>query len=248
MVDAEKRRQALDLIKRNIAQHGHHIYVVQQSSIPRFAYTIGLRELFGAELILAGAILYFKDDVVAIINRIAAELRSRRARESSTFAIGTHGLFELRKVDASWVKMLMLGALDYYQVEEVPAFQIVPDTAHQTTDVPNMGKTWSATGAPAWKWLHDPWTFPVPASSTTTTNLGALRGEHITEAARWEEDEWEIFAGSGTDVPEEEMRVVPLGTLLATDGSLAPVVNLAVGEGLWRDEVSEWQDWSGPEC
>jgi len=39
------------------------------------------------------------------------------------------------------------------------------------------------------------------------------------------------------------MRVVPLGTLVAADPSLVAVVNLDVGAGLWRDEVSEWHPW-----
>jgi hypothetical protein len=44
-------------------------------------------------------------------------------------------------------------------------------------------------------------------------------------------------------VPKDEMRVVPLGTLVAADPSLVAVVNLDVGAGLWRDEVSEWHPW-----
>ena len=35
-----------------------------------------------------------------------------------------------------------------------------------------------------------------------------------------------------------ELRIVPLGMLVATDESLKPIVNLPVGKGLWRDSVS----------
>ena len=102
---------------------------------------------------------------------------------------------------------------------------------------------------PAWRWLREPWTYPVPDDSTAVTNLAALRGERITEASRWEVDEWEMFAGAGPDVPQDEMRVVPIGTLVAADESLAPVVHLAVGEGLCRDPEpgSEWHPWPSSE-
>lgn len=72
-------------------------------------------------------------------------------------------------------------------------------------------------------------------SSTAATDLAALRGDRVTEAARWEEGYWELTAGEGPNVPEDEVRIVPLGTLLAADPSLMPVVSLPVGGGLIRD-------------
>jgi len=148
-------------------------------------------------------------------------------------------------VDSSWATEFMLAAFDYYQKRDIPALQIVPDKAHWTIDVPDMSVPWNANTEPAWRWLHEPWTYPVPKNATATTNLAALRGDRITEATRWEEDEWEIFAGAGPDVSQDEMRVVPLGNLVAADESLVPVVNLPVGEGLWRDPEpnSEWHPW-----
>ena len=46
-------------------------------------------------------------------------------------------------------------------------------------------------------------------------------------------------------IPKDELRMVPLGTLLAIDPSLVPVVSLAMGEGLRRDPDpdSRWQPW-----
>jgi hypothetical protein len=243
MVDDAQRNAALDSIRQNIADHGHHIYVVSGGADPRYAYTIGVSESIGAELILAGAIFYMKDEVVEIISDIAAQLKAEH--DQKLFEVVGLGSFTLRKADTSWVTALMLGALDFYQVREIPAFQIVPDEAHWTIDVPNMSAAWSAATAPIWQWLHEPWTYPVPEESMTATNLSALRGERITEAARWEEDEWELFAGAGPDIPKEETRVVALGTLLAVDNSLIPVANLPIGEGLWRDPHpgSEWHAW-----
>jgi hypothetical protein len=76
------------------------------------------------------------------------------------------------------------------------------------------------------------------------TNLDALRGKPITEAVRWEENEWELFAGAGPDVEDHDIRIVSLGTLLGSDRSIEVVAGLAVGEGLWRHPADlKWQPW-----
>lgn len=243
MTNETQKKQALDRIRENIARSGQHVYVVSGGETPRFAYTIGVSESVGIELILAGAIFYMKDEVVKILNEIATQLRAQRSRE--VFEVAGLGSFTLRKVHSSWAAEFMLGAFDYYQKRDIPALQIVPDEAHWTIDVPDMSAPWSASTEPVWRWLKEPWTFPVPKDSTAATNLAALRGERITEVTRWEEDEWEMFAGAGPDVTETEMRVVALGTLVAADKSLDPVMHLAISEGLWRDSDpdSEWHPW-----
>lgn len=242
MVDEAQKKQALDRIRENITRKGHHIYsVAGGGATPRFAYTVGVSESIGFELILAGAIFYYLNDVTQIINDMAARLKARLAQD--VFEVSGQGSFFLRKAHVSWARALMLGAMDYYRVDELPALQIVPDKSHWTIDVPDMSTPWSATTEPVWRWLFEPWTYPVPEASTVTTNLAALRGERITEAMRWEEDEWELFAGAGPDVTEEERRVVPLGTLLGADSSLQCVVDLKIGSGLWRDGASDWHPW-----
>jgi hypothetical protein len=243
MMKEAQQKQVLDRIRENIARSGQHVYVVSGGETPRFAYTIGVSESVAVELILAGAIFYMKDEVVRIINDIAVQLKAQRERK--VFEVAELGSFTLRKVHGTWATEFMLGAFDYYQKRDIPAPQIVPDKAHWTIDVPDMSAPWSATKEPVWRWLHEPWTYPVPKDATAATNLAALRGQRITEVTRWEEDEWEMFAGAGPDVTEEEMRVVALGTLVAADKSLDPVVHLAMGEGLWRDPDpgSEWHPW-----
>lgn len=243
MAPEAQKKQALDDIRANIARSGHHIYVVSGGSTPRFAYTIGISESIGVELILAGAIFYMFDEVGTVINDIAGHLKAQADRR--VFEVNGLGSFTLRKVHNSWATEFMLGAFDYYQKRDIPALQIVPDKAHWTIDVPDMSAPWNVIAEPVWQWLHEPWTFPVPEDSTAATNLAALRGDQITEVTRWEEDEWEMFAGSGPDVLKDDMRVVSLGTLIAADKSLVPVMNLAIEEGLWRDPDpdSEWHPW-----
>jgi hypothetical protein len=243
MTDNAQRKLAFDRIRDNIARKGHHVYLVSGGPAPRFAYTIGLSETLGTELILAGACFYLNDEAGSIVDEIALELKSRAPSVRPTFETNSYGSFTLGKVHTTWVTTLMLGALDFYQVADISALQIVPDEAHRTIDVPNLAEPWSMASAPAWKWLYEPWTYPVPPNSVAVSNLGALRGDRISEAMRWEEDEWELFAGAGPNVPKDELRVVSLGTLLGVDMSLVPVVNLPIGTGLWRDTVSEWHPW-----
>lgn len=244
MATEAQKKQALDDIRENIAQSGHHVYVVSGGGAdPRFAYTVGVSESIGVELILAGAILYMMDDVGTIINEIAAQLKAQP--DQGAFEVTGLGSFTLHKVDSSWTTELILGAFDYYQKRDIPALQIVPDKDHWTIDIPNMTVPWNGIAQPVWRWLKEPWTYPVPEGATALTDLPTLRGERVTEAMRWEEDEWEIFVGDGPNIPKDEMRMVPLGTLLGADKSLLPVVYLKVGEGILRDygPDSEWRIW-----
>jgi len=205
MSDSPKRKMALQLIGSNIARHGHHVYVVSNGPIPRFAYTIGVRNSTGAELVLGGSIIYHYDEVIQIINDIASKLR-RGLTPASKFECDMKGAFTLGAVHPSWASKLFLGAFDYFETKEVAALQILPDQDHWTIDIPDM------------------------------------RGGRITQVARWEADQWEAFAGSPPET-EDEARVVPIGTLIGADESLSRMTRLSVGEGIWRDEESNWQPW-----
>ena len=241
MATSEQRKQALDDIRQSISRSGRHIYLVFGGATPRFSYTIGLSESVGTELVLAGAVFYMKDEVQRIIDDTVSQLTEHRDRR--VCEVAGLGSFALRSVDSSWASELMLGAFDYYQKKDIPALQIIPDKDHWTVDVPNMTLPWNATQQPVWKWLREPWAYRVSQDSEAITDLAALRGGRITEACRWEENEWELFAGAGPDVSKEEMRIVPLGTLLAVDPSLEAVLTLPIGTGLWRDSASDWHPW-----
>jgi len=232
-------------ITSNIKKFGHHIYLVQMDMCPRYAYTIGLFEKLGVELVMPGSSFYSAEQLQTIINDTASLLISNEQQDLFAVSDVCLGKFILKGVDSSWVKKLMFGAQDYFNRDDIKALQIVPDKDHWTIDVPDLSVAFDVNNEPNWKWLDYEWEYNVPAKAIAVTNLGALRGGKVTEASRWEADEWELFAGSGPDVSEEDMRVVPLGTLLSYDKSLENVAELQVGKALWRDsEELKWIEWN----
>ncbi len=244
------RAAALKSIRTNIAKFGHHNYIILGGPLPRFAYSIGLSETVGSELVMAGGCFFTADEVSRIIDVVSAQLSELSPDKCPPVMIdiGSLGVFSLRDVDASWC-CLLLGALDFYGVDHIGALQIVPAEDSWTIDVPALNRPWSAKSEPVWQWVKEPWQYPVPKDCTVVTNLDALRGKTITEVARWEPEQWEMFAGAGPDVDKEDVRVVPLGTLLGADHSLEMATTLEVGRGVWRDrEELSWHQWTtGPD-
>jgi hypothetical protein len=241
----EERREFLSLVQSNIATHGQHITLVPAKLLPRFAYTIGLSSLAGFEAVLAGASYFSGNDVKSILNGFRDILLSKPGQVLDRFDVAGLGEFTLRQVAPWWSEQLLRGALDYFDATVVRCLQVVPNDARWTIDVPDLTSEPDSTANRAWRWLVHPWTYAIPERSVATTNLAALRGDAITEAARWEEQEWELFAGAGPGVPPEDIRVVPLGILLACDPSLAAVAGLHIGSALWREGAgSEWHEWT----
>ncbi len=240
----DRKRQFLDLIKSNIDKYEYHITRVISIIEPRYAYTIGLSELLGFELIFAGGIIFLNDDLSLIFSTIVKELGKKKATLDLKISVGTLGIFSLSSVDSSWSELMMLGVFDYYNTENINAYQIIPDSDHHTLDIPKMSNKFNVLSEPVWQWLVNKWDYAVPENSIAITNIDALKGATITEVARWEDNEWEMFAGAGPDVQKEDIRVISLGTMLGIDRTLFRVLGLAIGEGLWRDTVdSEWNNW-----
>lgn len=232
-----------EIIKRNIEKYGHHITIVSGDIQPRYAYTIGLKEKLGLELVFAGGIYYMKDEVLEIINNITEKLKT--PDRTNAFQINRFGSFLLSKVHKSWSDLMALEVFDYYKQNSIDFFQIIPDPDHFTADIPNMNIEWKESSEPVWKWLKKNWDYPVSKAPTVTTNIDSLRGAKITEVMRWEEDVWEAFAGSREDVNDEDMRVVSLATIIGIDPSALPILELKIGKGLWRDsEELEWHEWN----
>ncbi len=233
-----------ELVQSHINQYGYHVTIVGSYACPRFAYTIGLTRLFSFELIIAGGIVYMKNELMQIFTAVALELKKTMNLEKKKILIGKLGAFSFSCVHPSWSKLMMLGVFDYYKTDTARAYQIIPDSEHYTLDIPDMSKEWDESAEPVWQWLVRKWDYPVPENSTVVTNIQALRGEQITEVVRWEPDGWEMFAGPGPDVKKEDTRVATLGTMLGIDKTLLPAIYLGIGKGLWRDSRdSEWNNW-----
>src|SRR5438270_7276081 len=217
MRDGKSSIQVIDAIKEVIATRGFYTYVVSGGGDPHYAYTIGLSQTLGAELIVAGSYFYKLEELPLLIQGVVNTASQSDIFNGGNVALQDWGSFSFRRVDESWVSLLMLGALDFYASEEVKAIQIVPDGFHMTLDVPTMDRPWDPTLEPAWRWLREEWPYAMPIKSVAITDLDALRGGSITEVMRWEEDEWEMFAGQGPSIPQENRRVVPIGVILSTD-------------------------------
>ena len=241
----EKNRQAiLAKIASSIQTHGYHLRIVEGGPSPRFAYTIGLHEKHGFELVLAGGVVFTNAELNSIFSTIIAQLREGKEADSVATSIEGKGTFRLAAVHPTWSSKLLLGALDFLRLPDVRAFQIVPDEDHSTVDVPDMSDPKSPDEQPMWKWVDQDWTLPFSAKAQVITNLDALRGYAITEVMRWEDSEWEMFSGAGPEVPKEDIRTVPLATLLAFDATLQSALDLEIGAGIWREDVGgDWHPW-----
>lgn len=241
MIEKQERFASIDA---DIKNDGFHITLVSSNLEPRYAYTIGLNELLGFELVFSGGARFYKRDLSIIFKTIIDLCKKSPITINQTVDVPSLGSFSFAAVHLSWSKLMMLGVFDYYKLSEISAFQIIPDAGNFTLDIPDMAKAFVPEKEPVWKWLVKEWNYPAPQNSTVTTNLNALAGETITELTRWEENEWEMFAGPGPDVTNVEMRVVSLATILGIDKSLLPSIYLELGKGLWRDsEKSEWNSW-----
>ncbi len=237
----------LEAIAANISQHGLHIYRVGGAGMdqaPRYTYSIGLTELGHSELILAGGSFFESDQPVTIVKQIADEVRNGAAPQS-LFDVENLGSFTLRPVCDSWMKELLLGALDYYSDRDVTALQVVPQGDHFTIDIPDLGLPWTLAKEPIWRWQFEQWPYEVPADSVAATDLPVLRGEVTAAlAARWDSDYWEVWSDYPEDYPEQNKRLVPLGMLLAADADLQIILSLGVGKGVrFNADTNAWEPW-----
>ncbi len=234
-----KNNEFLDLIKRCIDKNNYHITLVTGGQHPRFSYSIGLTEKLGFELIIAGGFNSIKENE-SLFRLIYQQLESGFTVDSH-FLLSDNNIFYLGTVDSSWSKKLMMGVYDYYDLDDIIAYQIIP--LNKTMDTPLMSEARTLNN-PIWKWLDTDWNIKAPENSYVVTDIDALKGKTIIELMRWEENKWEMFSRPGPDVKEDDIMIVPLGTILGIDNTLEPILSLAVGDGLWRDnKYSNWQDW-----
>ena len=237
------KTEYLQHIKNVIITKGYYTAYVMAEQQPSFAYTIGLTSKNGFELAFCGGANYNLNDFTTIIDGIVFKITRNDIIFDKYFEIEGYGKFKLHITDESWNKKILLGVYDLFNLDSIIAYQIIPEEKNKLLDVPNMSLKWDDKN-PIWRWLEDEWTYPIPLDSIIITNIKALRGESITEITRWGINEWEMFAGAGPDVKQEEIRIVPFGTLLGIDNRIEPAINLEVEKGLWREDGdSEWNEW-----
>jgi len=235
-----KKQEFLELITSNINNYGYHITIVNSPAVPRYAYTIGLSTKFNFELVFAGGIYYSKEDIFKIFDSATKNLN----RDDKCFSVDSLGEFSCNTVEDSWNRLMMLGVFDFYRITTINTLQILPAKENYTLDIPIMSNKFEISKEPIWQWLVRKWDYSVPENSTVVTNIDAMKGMTITELARYEDNEWEMFAGSGPDIEKEDIRVVSLGSILGIDPSLLPCITLPLGKGLWREsKQSEWNSW-----
>ena len=226
-----------EVITNNIKSHGWHIYVVQQGECPRYAYTIGLTNRVGFELVAPGLVLLEIDDLVLVINHLASfALSMEMGGVYEKCNVPGVGYFSLKSADSSWGERLLIGAESYYN-HAVAGKQIFPEQHTYTVDTPDLELPFDASSQQAWRWLDEPWSLPIPPSSVVTTDVRALLGRRIVEASRWEDSLWEMFS-------EEDIRVVPFSVLLSADSTIEKTMSLRIGESLRRNIHADGkQDW-----
>lgn len=236
------KNKYIQLIDSNIKKCGYHIYAIKDlGPLPRFEYSIGLKKELGFELILAGALLYTDKEVKTILDEIIVKLKENKSLNRVTVSLGT---FSLRNVDTTWIKELMLGALDYYDIDTIKTLQILPEEEYFTIDIPDLSKKYSPENEPVWKWLTEDWIYDIPSSSICAVDLDALRGKVIVEAVRWDDDYWEISSDESNELVEENSRFISLGIILESDSSNKIIGTLSINEGASRIGTSDkWEIW-----
>ncbi len=240
-----EKNSFLKLINKNISEYGYHITVVSSCCTPRYAYSIGLKEMFGFELVFAGGLYFLEKDISKLFEKVVIALKKSLKVENQTVKINNGKAIRFGNVDKSWSKKMLLGVFDYYGIKEINAYQIIPDSSFFTLEIPDMSNTWEVASEPVWKWLDNDKSRPtLLPNSTVVTNISTLFGDYVLEALRCEENLWEMFSIPGPDVKEKDVRVVPLATLVGIDNTLTEILNKQVGKGAWRElENLQWQDW-----
>jgi len=231
-------------INHNITEYGFHINVVNQKLTPRYAYSIGLINSCGFELVLAGCMDLLYDDVISIMNNIGNKLLKHDETIDAQFILGQNGLYKLRKIHESWSEIMLLGAKDFFNFDDIPSCQIYPCNDKISFDVPNMDEIFLPNSQPIWSWLTNENNSTFPIDSKVIVNKDILFGAKALEIMRWEENEWEIYSTNSDNLNEHDMRIIPLTTMIGAESTLGRILDLEVGKGLVRKLPSnEWEDW-----
>jgi hypothetical protein len=236
MTASDPRQRMLATIRQNIDRSGCHIYGIKADAAPGYLYTIGLSPRLGFELIFAGGTACDRRLLTRALNRFAETLTPGMDPYEVTLEMEGLGPLALAWVDKSWRQEMLLGALDYYDVADIKALQIVPqDEEYLCFDIPNLYDPFVPEDDPAWRWKDTPCPFDLPSGAVVCCDWDLVLGYEPSEVMRVEEDVWQIFSG---DPPENDSALhrLPLVLVLAFFDNLAPAIDLAVGKGLIRED------------
>ena len=117
-MNSDKRELILATIKSSIRTRGYHVHVIDGAPAPRFAYTIGLHQKFGIELVFAGGLFFAFDEMLGVVKEFARRIGSGEGSALSSIELDGLGRFSLQEVEPSWGPRMLLGALDYYGSSE----------------------------------------------------------------------------------------------------------------------------------
>ena len=230
----------LQTIEAGIQKYGYHVIRVNRGQNPDFAYTIGLNDKFGFELVLAGGFIS-AEDYRNKFDAIYAGLISD-ADENAAFRCKEGGEMKLLEMHSSWSERMILGVYAHYDLRHVRAMHVL-QSGEALLGVQAMSEPFNEHNK-IWKWLSTQWDRSTPHDSFVMTNVQFLRGETITEVMRFEDDYWEMFVGNGSEVSDADVRALPLGTMIGIDSSLEDAIALSVGDGLWRVNKDDgWHVW-----
>jgi len=141
-------------IRADIERYGVSYTVVSGGPLPRYAYSIGLLESAGYELILAGASFFNIERVYQAMDSARRAVVEGAAESVSVVDVGD---FTLSPVQDAGARLIALGAFDYYANGQVRFLQLIPAMAHSTIDVPDMSEAPNWAREPVWRWLEMPW-------------------------------------------------------------------------------------------
>jgi len=213
---------------------------------PTWRYTVGLTEAGLPEVLIAGSAAYRDATLDALLRSVGTGLLTG-AHRTDARGLRVEGVdFDLMPVHVSWAKCLVVHAASYYERPVVDAVQAVPSAGW--IDVPRTSLPLDLSIERPWRWLDDEWPYACSPRTQVFTDLQVLGGHPIVEVIHEREpgglDSWTMRAPA---VAEDEGRIVPMGTVLAIDPTVALTLDLEPGEFAVRDAPqTDWQTWKLP--
>lgn len=239
------RSKITDAIRRT----GLFAVTVVAGPTPRWQYTIGLTQAGLPEVVVAGSAAYRDATLDALLRSVGSGLLA------GAYAPDARGLrvegvdVDLMPVHVSWAQRLLVVAATYHERPAVDAVQAVPSGGW--IDIPRTSVPLDLSIERPWRWLDDEWPYACSSRTRVFTDLDVLRGSPIVEVIHEREpgglNSWTMRAHAAAAGAEQEGRVVPIGTVLAIDPTVALTLDLKPGEFAVRDgPQADWQAWELP--